>query len=157
MRANGSSRAGRLRFQLRDSNVVAEGVAEPDVDTVRLLHRFLCEIDALGQQRLVGFPAVRGCEANREPRRAFRDELTDLPGGSLVHCRRPRFLEQDVASRLSRNSNGQPSHEPEVLIAADFETKLANVKFQRLILVEHEDVREMNTDTRSEPALPSHF
>jgi hypothetical protein len=37
-----------LHFQLRDSNVVAERVAQPDVSAIRLLHRFLCELDAFG-------------------------------------------------------------------------------------------------------------
>src|SRR5262252_4795767 len=132
----------RSDLRLHDSNVVAEWIAQPDVDAVGLLHRFLSELDALGEQRLIGLSAVVRREADRETRCALRNELADLPSGRIVHLRWTRSLEQDVASRLSRHANGQPAHESEILIAADLQAELADVEVQRFVLIGDEDVRD---------------
>jgi hypothetical protein len=93
-------------------------------------HGFPRELDGPGKQRLVGLFTVACREADREPRRAFRNELADVPARGVIHSRRPRLLEQDIAARLPGYPDGQPSHEPEVLIGADFEAELPNVEFR---------------------------
>jgi hypothetical protein len=92
----------------------------------------------------MGFSAVVRREPDRETRCALGDELSDLPGGGIIHRRWSWLLEQDVASGLPRHANRQPAHEPEILIVADLEAELADVEVQSLVLVGDEDVRDVD-------------
>jgi hypothetical protein len=118
------------------------GSRKPTSVPYGLLDRPLRELDAFGDERLIGLSAVFGREPKRETGCALRDELANLLSRARIHRGRPGFFEQDVASRLPRNTDGQPAHEPEVLIGTDFEAQLADVKVQRFVLVEDEDVRD---------------
>src|SRR5262245_17897379 len=136
--------SGLSGVQLDDPDVIAERIAQAHVDAVGLLDRFLREFDTLRAQRFVGLPAVLGREAEREPGRALRDELPHLLRRRFIHGRRTWFLEQNIAARLTWHANGQPAHEPEILIATDLESELADVEVQSLVLVGDEDVRDVD-------------
>src|SRR6267142_5178561 len=88
--------------QLHDANVIAERVAQSEVGAVEVLLRFRRDLDAARLEGRVRLLAVVRRESQGEPGRALRDELADLAGRLLVHPRRTRQLEQDIASRLTR-------------------------------------------------------
>src|SRR5713226_4629654 len=109
---------GRLRFwrveslgqpvvancQLDDADVVAERVADPEVGSVKVLCRLRGELNAASRERLVGLAAVRSRKAEREAAGSLGDNVANLVRGLRIHGRRPGKLEQNVASRLARNS-----------------------------------------------------
>jgi hypothetical protein len=84
----------RCDFKLHDADVISKRIAEADIYAVRLLDRFLGELDALGAQHLIRFSAVIRREPDRETGCTLRDELSDLPGGGIVHRRWARLLER---------------------------------------------------------------
>src|SRR5690606_41373681 len=69
----------RPRFD--DADVVAERVADREVDAVRAVPGLLADRHALGPQVLAGGAGVVGHEADRQARRALRHPLAALLGG----------------------------------------------------------------------------
>src|ERR1700687_3739607 len=67
-----------LNRQLHYAQVVAERVAQPEVDAVRVLGRLLGDLDTAGLQGLVGLAAIVRGETEREPCGALGDELANL-------------------------------------------------------------------------------
>src|SRR5450759_738280 len=130
--------------ELHDADVVAEGIAEPEVGAIEVLFRLRSELDAATLQRLVGLLAVVGGEAERETGRALGNELADLRRRLLVHRRWPGQLEEDVASGLAGHSDGYPTHEPEVHVFGELHPEHADVKVDCLVLVEYEDARHVD-------------
>src|ERR1700682_3871041 len=133
-----------LKRQLHDAQMVAEGIAQPEVDAVGVLGRLFGNLDAAGLQSLVGLAAVVRGETEREPRGALGDELADLSSRLLVHSRRAGQLEQDVASGLARNSDGQPSHGAEIHVSADLQAELPDIEIEGLVLVENKDAGQVD-------------
>src|SRR4051794_11626459 len=82
--------------RLGEADRVAERVPHAAVDAVRALGRLLGEFAAPAEQRLVGLAAVVGAEDQAAAGRALAHQVTDLLGGLLGQCRRPRLLQQDV-------------------------------------------------------------
>src|SRR5260370_32190040 len=83
-----------LTRQLHDTKVIAERVAKPKVDAIRVLSRLLRDFHASGFQRLIGLAAVVCGEAQREAAGALADQLANLPGARLVHPGGAWLLEQ---------------------------------------------------------------
>src|SRR4029077_8371150 len=108
--------------QLDDTDVVAEGIANAEVGSVEVLFWFRGELDTPGLERLVGLAAVGRGEAEREAAGAFRDDVAHLVGGLLIHRRRAGQLQENVASGLAGNSDGHPTHEPEVHVIGELQT-----------------------------------
>src|SRR6266576_3471447 len=111
-------RSGHLR-RLRESYVVTEWIAQPAVDPVGSLRGFLGKLHALRSKLLVGLSAVGSREEQVAARCTLGYEFADLLGCLCVERRGPRFLQQDLAG-VARNVNGQPAHEPQVLVGIDF-------------------------------------
>src|SRR6267143_820770 len=126
--------------QLHDSNVIAERVAQPEVGAVEVLLRLRGDLDAARLERLVRLLAVIRGQAEGESGRALRDQLAGLGGGLLVHSRRARQLEQDIASGLSRHADSHPPHEPEIHVVGELHAKRLDIEIDGLVLVEDEDV-----------------
>src|SRR5947209_18869908 len=68
----------RRRRQLHDPDVIAERVTQSAVDPVELLGRLLSELDAPGEQRLVGLAAIVRGEADRKAGRTLRHQVANL-------------------------------------------------------------------------------
>src|SRR3982074_1623627 len=128
-----------LKGQLHDAQVVAERVAQSEVDPVRVLGRLLGDLDTAGLQGLVGLAAIVRGETEREPCGALGDELANLSSRLLVHPGRAGQLEKNVASGLPRNPDGQPAHGAQIHVTADFQAELADIEVDCLVLVENED------------------
>src|SRR5260370_19800843 len=67
-----------LPGELHDAQVVAERVAETEVDAIRVLGGLFGDFDPAGLQRLVGLLAVVRGKADREAARALADQLANL-------------------------------------------------------------------------------
>src|SRR4051812_9177223 len=78
-------RAGSGGAHLRDAEVVAERVAETEVDAVGLLYRLLGDLHALFLELGVGLVGVIGPEEQVAAGCALRDQLAHLVGGLLAH------------------------------------------------------------------------
>src|SRR5260370_38362144 len=142
---------GRLRFrrveglgqpvvanrQLDDADVVAERVANPEVGSVKVLFRLGGELDAARLERLVGLAAVRSRKAEGEAAGSLGDDVANLVRGLRIHGRRPRQLEQNVASGLARDSNRDPAHDPKGHVIGELQPELVDVEVDRLVLVEN--------------------
>src|SRR4051794_41664818 len=107
-RARDLDRPGR---RLRKPQGVAERVAQPAVDAVEVLGRLLGELDALGDELLVGPAAVVDAEDDASAG-ALGDERPDLRRRLLVvtHLRRGEH-ELDVGP--AGHAEGEPAHEAE--------------------------------------------
>src|SRR5205823_9933182 len=121
--------------------MVAERIAQPAVDAVRSLGWLLGELDALRTKFGVGLAAVVSGEEQVSTCGAFGQQLADLRGGLLVECRRSRRLQEDLAVTVAWDTHRQPAHEAEVLVGVDLEAEVADVEFERLVLVEDIDRR----------------
>src|SRR5436309_2569844 len=118
--------------------MVAEGVAHSHVDSVEVLDRFLGELDTAGLQRLIQRTAVIRGEG--EPaHRALGYQVADLLRRCLVHRGWAGRIQEDVRSRLARNSDRQPARGTLLEVVADLEPELAGVELEGFILVEDED------------------
>src|SRR5258708_35142321 len=98
--------------RLDDADVVAERIANPEVGSVKVLFRLGGELDAARLERLVGLAAVRSRKAEREAARSLGDDVANLVRGLRIHGRRPRQLDQTVASGLSPDPNPDPPLQP---------------------------------------------
>jgi hypothetical protein len=58
---------------------------------------------------------------------------------------RTRALEQDLAAGIAGHGHREPAHEPEVGVGLDLQAELVDVELQCLVLVEHEDLREIDS------------
>src|SRR4051812_13620956 len=93
---------GSAQLHLRDPQVVAEGVAEAEVDAVGLVDRLLGDLDALGLELRVRLVGVIGAEEQVSPGRPLGDQLAHLGSRLVAHRRRSRLLQQDRPVRLVR-------------------------------------------------------
>src|SRR5947209_624777 len=109
------------------SDVVAEWIPQPAVDTVGPLRRLLGELDVFRPKLLVGLAAIRGREEEVPSRGALRHHLANLLGGLRVKRRRAGLLQQDLAG-IARHVHRQPAHEPQVLVGVDLEAEFADVE-----------------------------
>src|SRR3954452_10738341 len=96
-RAPPPGRAGSGLLHLRDAQVVAERVAQAEVDAVGLVDRLLGDLDALRLELGVGLVGVVGPEEQVASGGALGDQLPDLRGRLLTHGRRPGVLQQKRA------------------------------------------------------------
>jgi hypothetical protein len=134
----GRARSGLLH--LCDAQVVAERVAEAEVDAVAAILRVLGDLHTLRLQLGVGLVGVVAGEEKVTAGGALADRLAHLLGGVLAHRRRPRLLEQDGAVGLAGQVHGQPAHGSEVHVGLDLEPELPDVEVERLVLVGHVDL-----------------
>src|SRR5690606_17995256 len=131
------------RLLLDHADVVAERVADREVDAVRPLLRLLADRHALGPQLLAQPAGVVGREADGEARGALRHQLADLLGGVGVDAGRRHELEEDLAFGLTLGTHGQPPHGSEVDVGRDLEAQLADVEVESFFLVEDPDVGDV--------------
>src|SRR3954447_20330381 len=106
-------RAGSGLLHLRDAQVVAERVAQAEVDAVGLVDRLLGDLDALCLQLGVGLVGVVGPEEQVASGGALRDQLAHLGGGLLAHRGRAGLLQEERAVGLTGQGDGQPAHRAE--------------------------------------------
>jgi len=139
-----SGRADARWRRAARSELVAERIAEPEVDPVFALGELVHDLHALCLELVKGLPGVLGREADGEPARALADQLPNLLRRLGVHPRRSRQLEEYVARGIPGNPDGQPAHDAEVKVIAHLEPKLADVEVERLLLVKNEDVRDVD-------------
>src|SRR4051795_7269516 len=143
-RRRGVATPGRGRsalLHLGDAEVVAEGVAEAEVDAVGLLDRLLADLHTLLLQLGVRLVRRGGAGEPKAADGALGEQVADLGRGLLAHRRRPGLLQQDAAVGVAGDVDGQPAHEAEVDVLPDLEPELADVEVQRLVLVEDVDLR----------------
>jgi retinol dehydrogenase-14 len=138
-RRRGDERVSALH--LRNAEVVAEGVAQAEVDAVGLVDRLLGDLDALLLELRVGLVRVVAAEEEVAAGRTLAEQFADLRRRLLAHRGRPRDLEEDAAGGVPGDVDGQPAHEAEVDVLADLHAELADVEVQRLVLVGDVDLR----------------
>src|SRR3954452_6556426 len=122
-------------LHLRDAEVVAERVAQAEVDAVGLVDRLLADLHTLLLELGVGLVRVVAAEEEVAAGRALAEQLADLRRGLLAHRRRPGDLEQDAAGGVPGDVDRQPAHEAEVDVLADLHAQLADVEVQGLVLI----------------------
>src|SRR6476659_2123404 len=120
-----------------DPQEVAERVAQAAVGAVEALGRLLGELDALGDQLVVGLADVVHRDDRRHAHRALGHQLADLLGRRLVVRRRAGPLQQQLPVGLTREVNRQPAHETEIGVGVQLEPQLPDIEVERLVLVEH--------------------
>ena len=69
-----------------------------------------------------------------------RSRTCSVVSGSIMGG--PGLLQQDLAVGLAGHVDGEEAHEAEVDVTGDLETELADVEVERLVLVEHVDLRD---------------
>src|SRR3712207_5021834 len=146
---------GSALLHLGDADVVA-GIAEAEVDAVRLVDRLLGDLHAPGPELRVGLVRVVAGEEQVPAGGPLADELPHLRGGLLAEGRRARLLQQDCAVGLARQVDGQPPHGAEVHVGLHLEPELADVEVERLVLVGDVDLGDGDGGQHGRDAREGH-
>jgi hypothetical protein len=118
-------------------------VAQPEVGAVGLLGGFLGQLDATVLEHRPHGVDVVGREEDRAGGGTLGDQLAGLRGRRLVQRGRPRPFQQDLSRPVTRHAHGEPAHEAEILVVGDLQAEPADVEVERLVLVEHEQRRDV--------------
>jgi len=112
--------------------VVAERVAQAEVDPVRALGGLLGGRDTLGLESGVHAERVVGGEEQVPTGDPQRDVFADPLGHGVAHRRRAALFQQDLPPGFSDNTDGEPAHESQVLVGGYLQPELADVEFDGL-------------------------
>ncbi|MFZ1432132.1 MAG: hypothetical protein WAT55_06295 [Candidatus Microthrix parvicella] len=113
---------------LTDPNGVTERIPDSEVNAVRLWRRFARDVDPRASS-VSNTPCASSVVKHSHPPIALGHQLAYLQSGRLVHRWRTGLLQEDLATVVARDANGEPPHEP----------KDIHVEVTGLVLVENED------------------
>src|SRR5690606_7391097 len=131
-----------VRRDAPDADRVAERIADAEVAPVALIGGLLGDVDPRGLEPLELAVDVIREEGEPAAARPLAHELAHLLLGGGVVRGHPRTLEQDVVL-LARHAHREPAHRAELHIGAHLEAEQPHVELERLVLIEHEDRRQV--------------
>src|SRR3954469_9085053 len=133
-RSDAGGQGGSALLHLGDADVVAERVAQAEVDAVGLVDRLLGDLHALRLQLGMGLVGVVAAQEQVSAGCTLREQVAHLRGGLSAHGRRTGDLQQDPAGGVTGDVDGEPAHEAEVHVLPDLHAELADVEVQGLVL-----------------------
>ena len=145
-----SDGCGRTNHDALDqTNAVSERVDHLAVNAIRGLGQLLRELNPAGRELSVHRSAIDGCQ-QRAPTNAFRENaLHEIELVRRQH--RGRVAQNQLHIGLTGRVDREPSHESEIVVVADDETKLADIKLQSFVLIENPDVAVRNSHVHDVP------